>query len=89
MARHRIQQNQEIKIETIPRLAVCLAIALLFLACGSDPLNHLPGVDPWTDGNPTEFALASSELCEALAAQRSNWRMTLSKIWSIVNEAGR
>jgi len=32
-----------------------LATFFLF-ACGSDPLNHLPGVDPWMDGNPTEFA---------------------------------
>ncbi len=31
-------------------------IAFMFLACGSDPINHLPGVDPWMDGNPSEFA---------------------------------
>lgn len=31
-------------------------IALVLFACGSDPLNHLPGLDPWMDGNPTEFA---------------------------------
>lgn len=41
------------------RLLVCssvCSIALLLLACGSDPVNHLPGVDPWMDGNPSEFA---------------------------------
>ncbi len=29
--------------------------SLLLFACGSDPLNHLPGMNPWLDGNPTEF----------------------------------
>ncbi len=29
---------------------------LLLVACGSDPLNHIPGVDPWMDGNLAEFA---------------------------------
>jgi uncharacterized protein (DUF1330 family) len=36
-------------------LMVCL-IAFMLFACGSDPINHLPGVDPWMDGNPTAFA---------------------------------
>jgi uncharacterized protein (DUF1330 family) len=31
-------------------------ITFVLFACGSDPLDHLPGVDPWIDGNPTEFA---------------------------------
>ncbi len=31
-------------------------IALVLFACGSDPLNHLPGMNPWLDGNPAEFA---------------------------------
>lgn len=37
------------------RTFVYLAV-LFFLACGSDPLNHVPGMDPWMDGNPAEFA---------------------------------
>lgn len=37
-------------------LPIVFSIALLLSACGSDPLNHLPGMNPWMDGNPTEFA---------------------------------
>jgi len=37
-------------------LVVVVLIALVLLACGSEPVNHLPGVDPWIDGNPVEFA---------------------------------
>ena len=33
-----------------------IVLALALFACGSDPINHLPGVDPWMDGNPSEFA---------------------------------
>jgi len=36
------------------RLIVSL-ISLCLFACGSDPLNHVPGLDPWLDGNPTEM----------------------------------
>lgn len=31
-------------------------LVLVLFACGSDPINHLPGVDPWMDGNPSAFA---------------------------------
>lgn len=31
---------------------ICFALG----GCDADPLNHLPGVDPWIDGNPGEFA---------------------------------
>jgi uncharacterized protein (DUF1330 family) len=37
------------------RMSAYLSVLFLF-ACGSDPLNHIPGVDPWIAGNPTEFA---------------------------------
>lgn len=38
------------------RYSILSIVALALLACGSDPINHLPGVDPWLDGNPLEFA---------------------------------
>ena len=37
------------------RTHLCLTL-LCLVACGADPLNHIPGVNPWLDGNPTEFA---------------------------------
>jgi len=32
-----------------------MSVLVLMTAC-SDTLNHLPGVDPWMDGNPADFA---------------------------------
>ncbi|MFV2090455.1 MAG: DUF1330 domain-containing protein [Pseudomonadales bacterium] len=36
-------------------LLVWLLAAFTF-GCDSDVANHLPGIDPWLDGNPGEFA---------------------------------
>lgn len=38
------------------RLLSILAPAFVLLSACSDALNHLPGVDPWMDGNPADFA---------------------------------
>ena len=34
----------------------CLCIVFSLSGCGADMANHLPGVDPWMDGNPADFA---------------------------------
>lgn len=44
------------KIARFLRVAIAVPLVFSLYACGSDPLNRLPGVDPWMDGNPTEFA---------------------------------
>ena len=36
--------------------SVICCVAPVLWACGDRPLDHLPGVNPWIDGNPTEFA---------------------------------
>jgi uncharacterized protein (DUF1330 family) len=41
----------------LPAISVVTLVSLFVISgCGSDIANHLPGVDPWIDGNPGEFA---------------------------------
>ncbi len=40
-----------------PGISVVVLVSLFILSgCGSELANRLPGVDPWIDGNPGEFA---------------------------------
>lgn len=45
--------EEEAKRKCPAMMGLCI---LAVLGCGSDPLNHVPGMDPWLDGNPTELA---------------------------------
>jgi len=36
-------------------LPVFLLTALVLTGCDSDITNHIPGIDPWLDGNPGEY----------------------------------
>jgi uncharacterized protein (DUF1330 family) len=50
----RVNRNQKTRLVFL-RFYFFATLAAIILS-GCDAANHLPGVDPWIDGNPGEFA---------------------------------
>ena len=44
------------------QIYLSVSIGFILSACSSDTLNHLPGVDPWMDGNFSEFSTFSDNV---------------------------